>query len=90
MDPDKQRLVEQRAYALWQAEGKPHGKHEEHWQRAVCEIEAEDERDSPATRSGPRRTSRRDAVRSRASSSRQRKRAEGLDAKGAVSKDARP
>ena len=41
MNPDKQRLIEQRAYALWQADGQPHGKHEEHWRRAICEIETE-------------------------------------------------
>ena len=43
MGPDKQRLVEQRAYALWQAEGQPHGKHEEHWHRAARQIETEED-----------------------------------------------
>jgi hypothetical protein len=76
MNPDKQRLVEQRAYALWQAEGQPHGKHEEHWQRAICEIEAEELSEGPAPRSGPRQSSRRSAPRPPTSSSRQRKRAE--------------
>jgi hypothetical protein len=60
MNPDKQKLIEQHAYALWQAEGQPHGKHEEHWQRAILEIEAE-ERVAPgknrSSRSGtPRAT----------------------------------
>ena len=30
MNSEKQRLVEERAYALWEAEGRLHGKHEEH------------------------------------------------------------
>ena len=42
MNSEKQRQIEQRAYALWQAEGRPHGKHEEHWRRAAREIEAEE------------------------------------------------
>ena len=33
--------VEERAYAIWKAEGQPHGRHEEHWQRAEGEIAAE-------------------------------------------------
>jgi hypothetical protein len=36
------RRIEERAYALWEAEGHPHGKHEEHWQRAAREIAAEE------------------------------------------------
>jgi hypothetical protein len=38
----KQTRIEQRAYALWQAEGQPDGRHEEHWQRAAREIETEE------------------------------------------------
>jgi hypothetical protein len=29
--------VRRRAYALWESEGRPAGKHEEHWQRALEE-----------------------------------------------------
>ena len=42
MDQEQHRRVEQRAYALWQAEGQPDGRHEEHWQRAVREVEVEE------------------------------------------------
>jgi Protein of unknown function (DUF2934) len=33
--------VEERAYAIWNAEGQPHGRHEEHWSTAEREIAAE-------------------------------------------------
>ena len=41
MSLDREKRIEQRAYALWEAEGYPHGKHEEHWLRAAHEIDAE-------------------------------------------------
>ncbi len=40
MDTGKYEHIARRAYALWQAEGEPDGRHEEHWQHAVREIEA--------------------------------------------------
>ena len=43
MDLEKQKRIEQRAYLFWQAEGQPHGRHEEHWHRAARQIEAEEE-----------------------------------------------
>ena len=42
MNSDRRRRIEQRAYALWEAEGYPHGKHEDHWHRAAYEIDAEE------------------------------------------------
>jgi hypothetical protein len=42
MDAGKNERVERRAYALWKAEGQPEGRHEEHWHRAMREIEAEE------------------------------------------------
>jgi hypothetical protein len=41
MSLERERRIEQRAYALWEAEGYPHGKHEEHWLQAVSEIDAQ-------------------------------------------------
>jgi len=38
---ERERRIEERAYELWEAEGYPHGKHEEHWHRAAREIDAE-------------------------------------------------
>jgi hypothetical protein len=57
MNPEKQRRIEQRAYALWQAEGQPHGQHEEHWRRAMHELEAEEETSSAAMQRLLRRAS---------------------------------
>jgi len=33
--------VRRRAYRIWEAEGRPPGKHDEHWRRARNEIEHE-------------------------------------------------
>jgi Protein of unknown function (DUF2934) len=38
MRSDRNRHIEQRAYEIWEAEGRPHGKHDEHWHRAAQEI----------------------------------------------------
>ena len=40
MDQEKHKQIAARAYALWQAEGQPDGRHEEHWYRAAHEIAA--------------------------------------------------
>ncbi|MBV8089607.1 MAG: DUF2934 domain-containing protein [Alphaproteobacteria bacterium] len=41
MRTDRERRIEERAYELWEAEGHPQGKHEEHWHRAAREIDGE-------------------------------------------------
>ena len=33
--------IKQRAYELWEQDGRPEGKQQEHWDRAVREIEGE-------------------------------------------------
>jgi hypothetical protein len=33
--------IKQRAYQIWENEGRPHGRDREHWERASREIEAE-------------------------------------------------
>jgi hypothetical protein len=38
---DDEDRIRRHAYAIWEAEGRPDGRHEEHWQRAVQEIAAE-------------------------------------------------
>lgn len=35
--------VSRRAYTIWEAEGRPEGRHEEHWYRAESEITHEEE-----------------------------------------------
>lgn len=41
MDSDKTDRISRRAYALWEAAGRPHGQHDEHWLAAEKEFEAE-------------------------------------------------
>jgi hypothetical protein len=38
MEVDRNELIKQRAYAIWEREGRPHGKHEEHWRKAAEEM----------------------------------------------------
>jgi len=48
---DMNERIERRAHEIWEREGKPHGKHDEHWAQAEAEIRAEGEagkRDKPA------------------------------------------
>lgn len=37
---DKQQKIRQRAYELWENEGRLHGAHDEHWRRAQAEHDA--------------------------------------------------
>lgn len=30
--------IRKRAHQIWEDEGRPHGKHDEHWQRAASEV----------------------------------------------------
>lgn len=39
---DKEDRIRRRAYEIWEREGRPHGREQEHWDRAVQEIEAEE------------------------------------------------
>ena len=39
LDQDR---VSERAHAIWESAGKPDGAHDEHWQQACREMEAED------------------------------------------------
>ncbi len=38
---DREQLIRDRAYAIWQREGRPAGRESEHWQAAAREIEEE-------------------------------------------------
>ena len=35
---DKKEAIHKKAYEIWEAEGRPEGKHEEHWSRAEEEM----------------------------------------------------
>ena len=43
MDSEKLKRIEQRAYLFWEADGQPHGRHEEHWHRAARQVETEED-----------------------------------------------
>ncbi len=38
--------IQARAYALWEQDGRPHGRHEQHWRQARAELEQEDAKDA--------------------------------------------
>ena len=38
MDDERRRRVEQRAHAIWEEQGQPHGRHADHWRQAEQEI----------------------------------------------------
>ena len=40
MEQDRETRIRQRAYQLWQDEGSPDGRQEEHWARAAREIDS--------------------------------------------------
>jgi hypothetical protein len=42
MGEDRIERIKQRAYDYWEEEGRPRGRHKEHWLRAEREIAAED------------------------------------------------
>ena len=42
MDPEIEEKIRARAHAIWEKEGRPHGKHLEHWERAKRLLAAEE------------------------------------------------
>jgi hypothetical protein len=38
MPPDRDERIRQRAYEIWEREGRPHGRDEEHWRMALDEL----------------------------------------------------
>jgi hypothetical protein len=45
MDEELQRRIRERAHRLWEQEGKPEGRADEHWEQARTEL-ADDEREA--------------------------------------------
>ncbi len=41
MDPKIERRIRERAHEIWEEEGRPHGRDQEHWQRAEAEVMGE-------------------------------------------------
>jgi len=40
--PNQEDRIKQRAYEIWETEGRPHGRDREHWDRAVREMQADE------------------------------------------------
>ena len=40
MNSEREARIQERAYRIWEEEGRPHGREEEHWHRAVHEIDS--------------------------------------------------
>jgi hypothetical protein len=55
-DDEKERLIRELAYQLWQSEGSPAGREEECWHRARQRIEAETQSSYPPAQSRSDRT----------------------------------
>jgi len=50
---DNRDRISRRAHEIWEREGQPHGRHDEHWARAQVEIEAEDATQPTAAMDAP-------------------------------------
>ena len=48
MRSDREERIKERAYTIWLAEGRVHGRHQDHWHRAEREIAAEETGSKPA------------------------------------------
>jgi Protein of unknown function (DUF2934) len=56
MEGDLERRIQERAYLLWEAEGRPDGRADEYWHRARELMEAETRSAYPPTQSRGHRT----------------------------------
>jgi hypothetical protein len=53
MVTDRDQRIRERAYRIWEEEGQPEGRQEEHWRRAEAEISEEEAQSlSPSGRAG--------------------------------------
>ena len=43
MTDERERRIRERAYAIWEREGRPRGREREHWEQAAAELAAEDD-----------------------------------------------
>jgi hypothetical protein len=55
-DAERERLIRELAYQLWESEGRPEGREEEYWHRARERLEAETHSSYPPTQSRSERT----------------------------------
>jgi hypothetical protein len=50
MTEAREKRIRERAYSIWQAEGCPEDRQQEHWHRAMLELGSEGDRDGGAMR----------------------------------------
>jgi hypothetical protein len=65
MTQQRDRLIRERAYSIWELEGSPSGRHQEHWDQAAREIEeagSEETADTPTAEISPARARRKSAA----------------------------
>ncbi|MER8408865.1 MULTISPECIES: DUF2934 domain-containing protein [unclassified Mesorhizobium] len=51
---DRQERIRQRAHAIWEQAGRPDGAHQQHWDQATAEIDAETAAPGTASRPKPK------------------------------------
>jgi hypothetical protein len=51
---DRQERIRQRAHAIWEQAGRPDGSHQQHWDQATAEIDAETAAQETASRPKPK------------------------------------
>ncbi|WP_352541121.1 MULTISPECIES: DUF2934 domain-containing protein [unclassified Mesorhizobium] len=51
---DRQERIRQRAHAIWEQAGRPDGAHQQHWDQATAEIDAETAAPETASRPKPK------------------------------------
>jgi Protein of unknown function (DUF2934) len=56
MESDREKRVRERAYQIWQRQGEPQGRAQEHWAQAEAEIELEHELAADRTAAGQKPT----------------------------------
>jgi Protein of unknown function (DUF2934) len=50
---NREKRIEQRAYEIWESEGRPDGRHSDHWQRAESEVAREEGRAAQSVTPAP-------------------------------------
>jgi hypothetical protein len=53
MNRDEEQLIRERAYEIWEREGRPTGRAEEHWRQAAAEIAAATKQPAAAEKPAP-------------------------------------
>ncbi|EYD75978.1 Acyl-CoA dehydrogenase [Rubellimicrobium mesophilum DSM 19309] len=92
MMPELEDLIQKRAHEIWEQEGRPHGRHEEHWRQAAEEVTREVERikaehqadDGSAAQAAPKGRQRRAKGSEEAPATRARRTSRAAPAEGAA------